>query len=174
MLEEGLSGRVVIRCIVNRHGGLDDCVVSEETPPGRGFGEASLRLVPRFRLNPETAEGASVEGATISIPITWQMSGSEPPRDPSVPTLMIEDLAYCAGLARAWQAAEPSSRNQAELDRWEGVYRQASGSFSLSEDQLAEQLAAAQVEAEAQQPLLPHCQVVRDANGRAVIQDPRD
>ncbi|WP_296817772.1 hypothetical protein, partial [Brevundimonas sp.] len=72
------------------------------------------------------------------------------------------------------QAAEPSTRNQAELDRWVGVYRQAAAGLSLSESLLSEQLAAAQVEAEAQQPLLPHCRVVRDANGRAVIDDPRD
>ncbi|WP_296817668.1 energy transducer TonB, partial [Brevundimonas sp.] len=107
LLDEGLSGRTVIRCIVNEHGRLEDCTVAEETPAGRGFGEASLRLVSRFRMRSETADGVPVEGGSVSIPITWQMGESEPPRDPGVPTLMLEDLAYCAGLARAWQAAEP-------------------------------------------------------------------
>ena len=38
-----------------------------------GFGQASLRLTSRFRMRPQTRDGAPVGGARVTIPITWQL-----------------------------------------------------------------------------------------------------
>ena len=69
----GLEGRVVLSCIVGLDGVLSDCVVAEETPRGKGFGEASLKAARVFRLNYRTTDGQTIEGARVKIPIRWRL-----------------------------------------------------------------------------------------------------
>ena len=65
------QGDSAMLCTVNRAGRLEDCETTYETPPGRGVGDASLALAPRFRLrNPDGA----LEGQVIVIPIRWLLS----------------------------------------------------------------------------------------------------
>jgi len=70
-LEEGLGGRVVIQCAVTVSGTLSGCSVASESPAGKGFGSAALRLSKYFKMSPRTVDGAAVEGALVSVPITF-------------------------------------------------------------------------------------------------------
>ena len=71
--EREIGGRVVLSCTVTESGSLSACSVQSEDPPGQGFGQASLRLTSRFRMRPQTRDGAPVGGARVTIPITWQL-----------------------------------------------------------------------------------------------------
>jgi TonB family protein len=75
----GLEGRVVLSCVVAGDGVLSDCVVIEETPRGKGFGEASIKAARLFRMNYRTTEGQPIEGARIKIPIRWRLDHTAPP-----------------------------------------------------------------------------------------------
>jgi protein TonB len=58
-------------CKVTAEGTLTQCVITEETPAGLGFGQASLALVPKFRMKPKTDAGEPVEGATVVVVVDW-------------------------------------------------------------------------------------------------------
>lgn len=70
-LERGQSGRVMLDCIVAADGRIS-CTVSQEDPPGWGFGEASLRAAREFRVAPATADGRPTSGGRIRVPMTWR------------------------------------------------------------------------------------------------------
>ncbi|WP_082765509.1 MULTISPECIES: TonB family protein [unclassified Phenylobacterium] len=69
------EGRAVIVCGVNGEGTLVDCKVVEEAPVNFGFGEAALKLSTRFRMTPTTADGQSVAGGTVRIPLRFAVPG---------------------------------------------------------------------------------------------------
>lgn len=54
---QGLAGQVVLECDVDVEGRLT-CVVASETPAGRGFGEAALRIANAHVMRPATRDGA--------------------------------------------------------------------------------------------------------------------
>jgi len=68
----GVGGHVVMDCEVTAAGTLSGCKVRSEQPADFGFGDAALKLVPDFKMSPTTADGKSVAGASIVIPITFQ------------------------------------------------------------------------------------------------------
>lgn len=68
-----LEGRAVLRCILSTEGNLTNCEVAEETPPSAGFGRAALRLVDKFKVNPQTVDGRPVGGATMIVPIVFRL-----------------------------------------------------------------------------------------------------
>lgn len=72
---QGVSGRSTLVCRIRADGTLTACEAKNETPAGEGFGEAVLKLAPRFQMAPTTDEGGSVEGAVVMIPVVWH-----PPR----------------------------------------------------------------------------------------------
>lgn len=72
-LEEGVSGRAVIQCAVTVSGALSNCSVVSETPGGKGFAGAGLRLSRYFRMSPRTVDGRPVEGALVSVPISFSV-----------------------------------------------------------------------------------------------------
>lgn len=69
--KRGLSGRVVIVCMVKADGSLDPCRVDSELPKEAGFGEAALRMGPLFKMHPKTKSGESVGGGTVRIPLRF-------------------------------------------------------------------------------------------------------
>jgi TonB family protein len=63
------DGRVVMSCVAAADGRFAGCRIDSETPAGVGFAAAALSLVHAFKMSPTTADGGSVSGGTISVPI---------------------------------------------------------------------------------------------------------
>ncbi len=72
-LERHVEGHTTIDCLVTDEGLLKDCSVTEEAPPGEGFGNAALRTASRYKMRPETVDGAPVGGAHVRVPHTWRL-----------------------------------------------------------------------------------------------------
>lgn len=70
-LRNGISGRATMVCVVTVEGRMGNCRTDSETPEGMGFGEATLKLAPRFRMTTMTDDCVGVDGATIIIPVAW-------------------------------------------------------------------------------------------------------
>jgi periplasmic protein TonB len=67
------SGTVRLTCKVRANGTLENCNVLSENPRDLGFGDAALKLVPKFQMKPETRDGEPVNGASVTIPITFRL-----------------------------------------------------------------------------------------------------
>jgi len=72
----GMSGRVVVSCIVTTRGLLDKCEVLSELPAGHGFGGAALLLAHLFQMRPKTVDGVPVSGGEARIPINFVNRGA--------------------------------------------------------------------------------------------------
>jgi TonB family protein len=73
----GKEGMAVIRCSVERTGGLSACAVVRETPRDAGFGKATLRMAPLFRMKPKSVGGRPVAGAMVTIPVKFVLAGDK-------------------------------------------------------------------------------------------------
>lgn len=80
-LRLSVGARVKLQCDVVATGEITNCKVLEETPADLGFGAAAIRLSPSFRMKPTTADGQSVAGAMVLIPISFSApeDGVAPP-----------------------------------------------------------------------------------------------
>lgn len=64
----GVSGHVVLRCLIDIHGLAERCQVIYEAPTGKGFGAAALEMRPTIKLAPAMgADGPIAAHKTISI-----------------------------------------------------------------------------------------------------------
>lgn len=73
-LRDGTEGAATLQCSVTARGSLTACSVMSETPSGQGFGRAAMQLSRHFRLSPRTVDGQAVEGAVVTIPLTFQLN----------------------------------------------------------------------------------------------------
>lgn len=96
-----LAGRAAIRSEVTAEGGLDKCVVTEESPGGVGFGEAALKLSSLFKMRPQTKDGLPVRGGVVNIPIRFSIPGG-------AMDALSANLA-CYGKAAAFLERDPTA-----------------------------------------------------------------
>jgi protein TonB len=68
-----VEGIVLVVCHVTAEGTMADCVAEQEAPKGEGFGEAALKLMPKFRMRPLTRNGTPVGGGVVRLPIQFRM-----------------------------------------------------------------------------------------------------
>lgn len=72
-LEAGIEGHSAMECTVKADGTLFGCHITSNSPSGKGFGSAELRLASRYKMRPQTEDGTPVEGGKVIIPMTWKL-----------------------------------------------------------------------------------------------------
>jgi periplasmic protein TonB len=73
-LDQNASGAATLACTVSASGAVRGCQVAEETPKGLGFGDAAKKLAPYFKLRPQLRDGTPVDGASVRIPIRFNLA----------------------------------------------------------------------------------------------------
>jgi protein TonB len=58
---------------VNDNGTVGNCTVVSETPAGYSFGQSALSLSPKFKMKPQTKDGAPVGGAKVDVPVQFKI-----------------------------------------------------------------------------------------------------
>lgn len=66
-----LNGSARITCRIRLDTQLEDCRILDETPPGRGFGQAALAASGYFRFRPPTRDGRPVEGREVTVGVEF-------------------------------------------------------------------------------------------------------
>ena len=71
------TGRAAVSCVIRADNRMEACRIVEELPPGLGFGDAAIRVATtHFRFRPPTtASGRVVEGARVTIGVTFGRQG---------------------------------------------------------------------------------------------------
>lgn len=78
--ENGVNDvRVVLGCTIQPDGALGACSIAQETPPGQGYGAGAMELASKFKVTPWSADGSPTIGATIKLPIHYQLAAVPPP-----------------------------------------------------------------------------------------------
>jgi len=70
-LDRGVSGKVVLDCLVGADGSIR-CTVASETPARYGFGEAALAISRYFRMAPQLEDGRPSEGGRVQVPLQFR------------------------------------------------------------------------------------------------------
>jgi protein TonB len=65
------GGRAVLTCRIGLDTRLEGCRVVQETPPGRGFGQAALASSVHFRFRPPTENGQPVPGREVTVGVDF-------------------------------------------------------------------------------------------------------
>lgn len=73
--KQNVGGRAVVNCRILLSTRLSDCKVESESPPGRGFGEAAIKMALLLRVRPPSVDGEPVRGARLRYPVTFGAAG---------------------------------------------------------------------------------------------------
>lgn len=66
-----ISGKATITCKVMADGRLNACVIKDENPPGEHFGEAALKIAPKFRMIPP--DDPNAPPADVTVPLVFDV-----------------------------------------------------------------------------------------------------
>lgn len=66
-----IRGKATITCQVSSGGMLEQCKVVEESPPGEHFGEAALKLAPKFRMIPP--DDPNTPPGEVTVPLVFEI-----------------------------------------------------------------------------------------------------
>jgi hypothetical protein len=72
-----VCGHAIIRCRIIAAGAVTACSVIAEDPPGRGLGEATLKLSAAWRAPSTTADGTSTAGAMFERWVAWPLAAGQ-------------------------------------------------------------------------------------------------
>ncbi|MGH7022869.1 MAG: energy transducer TonB family protein [Caulobacteraceae bacterium] len=72
------TGRGVAKCSVAADGALTDCQEMPGDPDGMGFSHSAVVIASAMAMNPWTDEGGPVDGATIALPIRFNLAAGAP------------------------------------------------------------------------------------------------
>ncbi len=97
----GVSGRAKMKCVVGEDGALKVCEIVAESPPGFGFGSATLKVAQFFRLGAADRDGVSVAGRPIVIPLRWNTPRSSPGEGAAYLTPTRSLVAWAAAPSQA-------------------------------------------------------------------------
>ena len=75
-----IEGLVTLACQVDAKGGLEKCTVMSESPKGVGFGQAAIRMTPKFSMRPQSLNGIPVGDGDVRIPIRFKLPARVPQR----------------------------------------------------------------------------------------------
>jgi len=70
-MQAGVGSKVILSCRITVTGAPTGCAVVSETPPGQGFGQAALTMIPQMLFNPAIKDGKPVEFNHLTIPINF-------------------------------------------------------------------------------------------------------
>mgnify|MGYP000936597342 CR=1 FL=1 len=103
-IEKELAGRATLFCTITAAGDLADCEITEESPAGVGFGEATLKLAQFFKMRPMSKDGRPVAGGKIRVPIRYVLPGAAS-TDP------LSAMLACYGATAAASEADPANED---------------------------------------------------------------
>ena len=86
----GITGFVILDCVVGTDTNLKNCKVVTERPLGLGFGDAALSITSEFHLTPQLRNGVAEE-VHARIPINFATDQPESP--PVAPPTLAEAIA---------------------------------------------------------------------------------
>lgn len=70
-LDNNISGRVTLDCVIGGGGGLN-CSVVQESPGGNGFGQAALNISRQVRVRSRLADGSPAAGRHLRLPLSFR------------------------------------------------------------------------------------------------------
>jgi hypothetical protein len=66
-----MTGYTKMACLVGPDGHIHDCLVTNESPAGMGFADASLALAQDMLFIPKRIDCEPVDGAKVVIPLVF-------------------------------------------------------------------------------------------------------
>jgi periplasmic protein TonB len=66
-----------IECAANANGTLSEYTVLSETPADQEFGSAAFKLSRLYKMGPTDADGSSVAGRRVALPVAFTASPAE-------------------------------------------------------------------------------------------------
>lgn len=102
-----VGGKAVVACEMAPSQRLVNCVLTEESPKGFGFGAALLKMAQLYRVAPPTYDDKVVEGETFTLTMSFAPSAAAPRPAPPV-----DDAATAGGPVPSVEAAEPAPAKQ--------------------------------------------------------------
>lgn len=111
----GLAGQASLACVGLPDGRLATCEVVWDAPEGLGFGQAALRVAPRFRLSPRTVDGEAAKSRVrFNVRFLTPEIESAPPYQGPEPE--AGRLALAMTLAEKMRASAWDADEDFELD----------------------------------------------------------